>query len=197
MAITRDPANYPNMLNEQYGHLRAGVEDYYSGHLARANDIAVRIRTLVHSTTGSRPLLGFMDANYGSLDIYHKPTSPKVVFTIKQQVQFSGDGTAKFVREDFTNPGYELVPLTRWWMEAYLVFGTERPSKKDIILWAANKDGGAHVDDKVPEAFAIASEPPVRFAVNDVLVSQPNLARSTVAQAGCELLNYIERHFAQ
>jgi hypothetical protein len=42
---------------------------------------------------------------------------------------------------------------------------------------------------------AAASEPPFAFGVNGNF-TQPNLARVTVAQAGNELLDYIERHFS-
>jgi hypothetical protein len=75
-----------------------------------------------------------------------------------------------------------------------LVIGAVRSSKKEVVLDVANKDGGAHVDPEVPSRHAAASEPPLIFGLNENAV-RPNLARSTVAQAGNELLDYIERHF--
>jgi hypothetical protein len=72
--------------------------------------------------------------------------------------------------------------------------GTVRSSKKQVVLDLGNKDGGAHVDEEIPPRHAIASRPPVLLGVNENFV-QPNLARATVAQAGAELQEYLERHF--
>jgi len=79
-------------------------------------------------------------------------------------------------------------------MDQYLVIGTIRSSKKQVVLDVANKDGGAHVDDEVPARHVAASSPPVVFGANGNFV-RPNFARTTVAQAGNELLEYIERNF--
>jgi hypothetical protein len=49
-------------------------------------------------------------------------------------------------------------------------------------------------DPKVPFRHAAASEPPLILGLNEHAV-RPNLARSTVAQAGNELVDYLERHF--
>ena len=50
-------------------------------------------------------------------------------------------------------------------------------------------------DDDVPSRHVVATLPPFRFGVNENFV-QPDLARGTVAQAGGELLDYLERHFS-
>jgi hypothetical protein len=114
-----------------------------------------------------------------------------------QGISMSGDGTSKIIRDDFKLGLHELVPLEQWWTEPYLKIGlTVHSSKKQVVLDVANKDGGAHVDPEgVPTRHAAATEPPFQFGVNNSLV-RPNLARSTVAQAGNELRDYIERHFA-
>jgi hypothetical protein len=195
--VSRNPGNYLNLLREQYGLLKDAVDGFYAGNGAKANDAAVRIRTLVHNTAKSTALLSLIAPNYMKLSIYHRTkkfTHPNAVFVLHQPIQVSADGTAKFIRDDFTNPDYELVPLERWWTENYLVIGAIGSSKRQVILDLANKDGGAHVDPEVPYRHAAASEPPLIIGLNEHAV-RPNLARSTVAQAGNELLNYLERHF--
>jgi hypothetical protein len=87
--------------------------------------------------------------------------------------------------------------LEQWWTNEYLALGTIRSSKKQITLDTANKDGGAHVDADVPSRHAVASEPPVVFGGTDGQFYRLNLARGIVAEAGCELLDYLERHFHQ
>jgi hypothetical protein len=197
--VQRTPTGYLNLFKEQYDLLRAGIEDYYAGKEARAVDISVRIRTLVHSTASSTPYLSFIDPNFLDLLIYHQPRKhdqPGAVLVMKHRFQLRGDGTTKFLRPAFTEEGstYELVPLRQWWTEEFLVIGTVRSSKKQVVLDLANKDGGAHVDEDVPVRHAAASFPPVRFGIGEKQV-QPNLARATVALAGEELRECIERHF--
>jgi hypothetical protein len=192
---TRNPDEYLRLLKEQYELLKDAVDGYYAGSEAKANDVAIRIRTLVHDTSSSHALLSLLDADYLELDIYHKPTTPNQVFSLKQGIRMSGDGKSEIIRTDFSSPDYTLVPLKRWWTEEYLVMWKIRSSKKQVVLAVCNKDGGAHVDPEVPASHAAASKPPFAFGVNNNFV-QPNLARSTVAQAGNELLNYIERHFS-
>lgn len=193
--VARSQAGYVKALKEQYELLKDAVSAFYAGNEARANDVAVRIRVLVYNSKTSKALLSYLAPDYLKMPIYHKPTaSPKAVLLVKQSIRFSADGKSEVVREDFTSADYKLVPLERWWTEDYLVIGSIRSSKKQIVLDVANKDGGAHVDGEVPVRHAAASEPPITFGYNQNLI-RPNLARSTVAQAGNELLNFIERHF--
>jgi hypothetical protein len=194
--VTRSPVGNAKVLKDQYELLKDSVNDYYAGKEAKAIDVAVRIRTLVHDTDTSHAFLATIEPNYQNLDIYRKPPPAKnVVFSIPTGIQMSGDGTSRIIRDDFTLGSHELVPLERWWTAEYLIIGRIRSSKKQIVLDVANKDGGAHVDPDIPVRHAVASEPPFQFGVNENFI-RPNLARSTVAQAGSELLDYLERHFA-
>jgi hypothetical protein len=193
--VTRSPAGNVRVLKDQYDLLKDALNDYYAGIEAKAIEVAVRIRTLVHDTDKSHAFLASIDPKYAQLDIYRKPPPRKnAVFAIPTGIQMSGDGTSKIIRDDFALGLHELVPLERWWTEEYLIIGQVRSSKKQAVLDVANKDGGAHVDPEVPTRHAVASEPPFLFGVNQNFV-RPNLARSTVAQAGYELQNYLERHF--
>lgn len=194
--VRRNQTGNAQLLKDQYDLLKHSIDDFYRGIDAKAIDIAVRIRTLVHDTSSSHAFLATFDPNYRSLDIYRRrPPAAKVVFSIPAGIQLSGDGTKKFIKDDFGSGQHELVTLEHWWTDQYLVIGTVRSSKKEVVLDVANKDGGAHVDAEVPSRHAAASEPPFQFGVNDNFV-RPNLARVTVAQAGNELLDYIERHFS-
>ena len=202
--VTRTQEGYSQLLMDNYGLLKDSVEGFYGGNYAKALEIAVRLRTLVHQAdarpgqTPSRPLLDFIDPGYLKLSIYHKlPERPGVVFAVNQRVQISADSVPKFVRADFTSPPYSLVTLEQWWTKEYLGLGTVRSSKKQIALDIANKDGGAHVDANVPTRHAAASEPPVVFGGTGGQFYRLNLARGIVAEAGSELLDYLERHFRQ
>ena len=108
---------------------------------------------LVHDTQASHALLPLVAANYLDLDIYHKPTMPGSVFSIRQPIRMHGDGRIENLRADFTSPSYVLVPLKQWWTEEYFVMGPIRSTKKQIILDVANKDGrGTHRPEGSAEA---------------------------------------------
>jgi hypothetical protein len=194
--VTRTPAGNAKLLKDQYNLLKAAVNDYFAGVEARAIDVAVRIRTLVHDTGSSHAFLATLAPNYKQLDIYRKrPPSGRTVFWMPIGVQMSGDGTSRIIRDDFKLGLHELVPLERWWTDDYLIIGQEiRSSKRQVVLDVANKDGGAHVDAIVPSRHVAATLPPFQFGVNENFI-RPDLARGTVAQAGGELLDYVERHF--
>jgi hypothetical protein len=197
--VTRNPQGYSQLLRDQYSLLRGSVVAFYGGNSAAALDIAVRLRTLVHfpeTKSGQEPhppFLSLVNPDYARLSIYHKVPTPGAVLAVNQAFVISNTGT-RFIREDFTSPSYVLVPLERWWGEEYLALGTIRSSKKQVILDVANKDGGAHVDVNIPIRHAAASEPPVLLG-NEGEFIRPNLARTTVAQAGNELVEYLECHF--
>src|SRR3989442_10398829 len=202
--VARTQEGYSQLLRDNYALLRDSVEGFYAGNYAKALEIAVRLRTLVHQSdarpgqTPSRPLLHFIVPGYLKLTIYHKlPVNPGVVFAVNQRIQIGAGSVPMFVRAEFTNPPYSLVMLEQWWAEEYLALGTVRSSKKQITLDIANKDGGAHVDSNVPTRHAAASEPPVVFGGTDGQFYRLNFARGIVAEAGSELLDCLERHFHQ
>ena len=194
--VTRTPAGNAKVLKEQYELLKDAVNGYFAGAEIKAIVAAVHIRTLVHDTDKGDAFLATIDPNFNKLAIYRKPQpSSKAVFWMPVGVQMSGDGASRIIRDDFKQRAHELVPLERWWTDPYLVIGDVRSSKKQVVLDVANKDGGAHVDDDVPSRHVAATLPPFQFGVNENFV-QPDLARGTVAQAGGELLDYLERHFS-
>ncbi|HEU0369109.1 MAG TPA: hypothetical protein VFR42_07870, partial [Candidatus Acidoferrum sp.] len=59
--VTRTPGGNAQLVKVQYGLLKAAVNDYFDGVEARALDVAVRIRTLVHNTGNSHPFVATID----------------------------------------------------------------------------------------------------------------------------------------
>jgi hypothetical protein len=196
MPLTRTTEGYSQMLRDQHSLLKSAVEGFYEGHSAKAIEVAIRLRTLVHQTNNGNAALSFINPGYRTLTIYHKlPETPTAVFSVRTAFVLSGSGEAKLHREDFTSPSYALVPLARWWNEDYLIIGDVRTCKRQLVTDMSNTDGGAHIDEEVPRRYAAATEPGFITGSGDGAI-RPNLARTTVAQAGNEMLEYLERHFA-
>lgn len=198
MAV-RNPSNDAKLLQDQYSRLKDALQGFYAGKDVQALNVAITIRVLLHASKSSKSLLSRLHIDYLNLPIYDKPPlGPKTVFAVRTPLVISGDGTKGTARPQFDNGLYHLVPLSRWWNDDYQPLGALRLSKKEIVLNVANKDGGAHIDSKLPDHHATLSEPPFYFAMDnggEKHFMRPNLAYGITAQAGCELQDYLERHF--
>jgi hypothetical protein len=199
--ISRHPGNDENLLRTQYNRLRDALDGYYAGKREQLLNVATTIRVLVHDKPGtsSRSLLSRLNPGYWDLPIYNKlPPHPDSVLTIHSRLVFTGGQATRIVRPRFDTTTYRMVPLKIWWTADYQILGRKRLSKSEIILTVADKDGGAHIDEKVPQSFAALSEPPVRYGSEEMgklTFVQPNMAYDVTAESGCELQEYLERHF--
>jgi hypothetical protein len=199
--VSRHPGNDGNLLKAQYERLRDALEGYYAGKREQVLNVAATIRVLIHDKPGtpSRSLLSRVNAAYWDLTIYDKlPARPNAVLTIHTPIVLTGGGPTRIVRPQFVDGPYHLVPLKMWWTRDYQALGSKWLSKETIVRTVADKDGGTHVDGTVPDTYATLSEPPVRYGTESGgqrSFIQPNLAHDTTAHAGCELQEYLERHF--
>ena len=182
--------------------MRDALEGYYSGKEEQVLNVATTIRVLIHDkpATGSRSLLSRLNPDYWDLTIYDKPPlSPKTVFAIRTPLVLTGGGASGIVRPTFVAPLYQQVSLRQWWTSDYQPLGAVWLSKEKIVLTVADKEGGTHIDDKLPDTHATLSEPPFRFGMDNggqQLFIQPNMAHGITSQAGCELQECLERHFS-
>lgn len=199
--VSRHPGNDGNLLKTQYDRLRDALDGYYAGKKEQVLNVAATIRVLVHDKPGtaSRSLLSRLDTAYWDLTIYDKlPPHPNAVLTIRTSLVLTSGGPTRVVRPQFIPSLYHLVALKAWWTNDYQALGKKWLSKETIVRTVADKDGGTHVDGNVPDAHATLSEPPVRYGTESggrLSFIQPNMAYDITAQAGCELQEFLERHF--
>jgi len=76
------------------------------------------------------------------------------------ELKISHDGEGNATHEVHQLPlGIEglcrSIPLEQWWNEPVMKTLEGIYSRKDLILWAANKDGGAHVDAELPDMYSL------------------------------------------
>jgi len=158
-----------NSLDERYDEfiklMKALCEAYDKSDCdVIALSISVAIRVLVHDTDRSKSLLTHIkkkDRNYLSTNFQNKEeaVSLGLVRQINVGVKDGIGGEAKYWplcderyfpmrgQSTFTN-------FDNWWSEEE-VFKSSKASltRRDIVLSVANKDGGAHLDAKVPEKY--------------------------------------------
>ncbi len=148
--------DFRGQLRQQVGYLRRSIEQFDAGHEDEALRIAVAIRVLLHDTSASTSLLTHLGVKDRVRLISTSPGGPA-----DASVMFAfGMGLMDFRRAVAIRPrlgeiGWRLVPADEWWTEVIHVFdrGATRVSRKTMVLGAANKQGGAHVDPKLGGAF--------------------------------------------
>lgn len=143
-------------LKEQIKFLLASGESYDNGFDGEAKRMAVAIRVLVHDTKNSCSLLGQLglkERDFLSTCMDYDPLSATphgglvYIYTASKEPKYiamlDDSGTQKH------------IPFEEWWNEIVFVDSNKGMlTRKDIILTAADQDGGAHVDPKLDETYA-------------------------------------------
>lgn len=148
---------------------------YDQGHLEEALRMAVSLRVMFHDTHSSTSLLAHLGAK--------ETTSLKSTFASKKSMErdFPGFRGLTILPIMMTSAGVKaptdiwevrsILTAEEWWSEGIWLEGGTALSRRDIVLSAANQDGGAHVDDK-PSAKTkmIKAGPQITVTVNGKLL---------------------------
>lgn len=143
--------DYKKQLERQLGFIRRSCSLYDQGFEDEAIRISTTIRVLMHDTPKSTSLLKHLDKK--DINIFSQSSS----IILGGEVFFLNMGLIKsgrFVANLSEGALQRRIPLDEWWNQtAFILDDTLKLSKRDIVLTAANKDGGAHVDSHVPPAY--------------------------------------------
>jgi len=134
-------------LKRQLIFLRNSVAAYDSGCAEEAIRIGVTIRVLCHDTQKSESLLSKMGRK-GTLQLV---TTAK---TVPNEFLINMDFGELMAGMTFShNLEYDPVPedspsilCPDWWGQPVFIRAKTAYTRKDVVLSAANKDGGAHID---------------------------------------------------
>jgi len=137
---------YLDRLKEQRDFLRADIEQYERGQAHFAFKLAGTLRTIFHSTQVSTPILPDLAERYGL----------RMSFKGHRERQFD-DSLVLYVgfqvgnlKPDFGAPFLVTVDFDKYWNDIIYAEGKIRYTRNQLVLYAANKLGGAHVDPKIP-----------------------------------------------
>jgi len=135
-------------LQRQLGFLKRSCEDFDAGQHDEGLRIAVSLRVIFHDTPASTSLLTHLGirATAKVLTTFEPGyTENKQTGVISVTVPFWVDSTGARTPPLGDNERHDFILATEWWDE--IVMATSHKfSRKDIVLAAANQDGGAHVD---------------------------------------------------
>lgn len=159
MEPTMDDSDKPDFyehLCDQLDLLEMGIRNFDQHGDVHASTLAVALRVLFHNGRGgSTSLLRLLESENWALQ-----SSCGDGQTKKEVEQARASGRFTFIIDmEFTVAGARpylaqprgLVPLATWWDDE-IVYSDGRVfmTRKDVVLALANKDGGAHVDARIP-----------------------------------------------
>lgn len=135
-------------LRRQIGFLERSCAAYDSGHREEALCIAVSLRILFHDTKQSVSLLTHLGVKESvrvlstfELDLKGDNKTGLISAGMPVWLDSTGERTAPLndvMRRD-------LIPAAEWWTEVVISM-KHKLGRKDVVLAAADQDGGAHVD---------------------------------------------------
>jgi hypothetical protein len=165
--------DFVQQLDKQLRYIATSCREFDDGNHDEAIRIATSLRVIFHQTGKSTSLLTHLSATYTRIRTsVFKPPYPQDWFSPlasiktkvhvdKNRVKTPPDASPlEVVSPPTYRPLINKVPFKRyisapdWWgSEPAMIFHKKKITRKDIVLWAANKDGGAHVDDTLPADY--------------------------------------------
>ncbi|HEY5330704.1 MAG TPA: hypothetical protein VIJ79_12520 [Acidobacteriaceae bacterium] len=146
--------DFKAQLFKQLGFLWRSCAAYDQGHLDEAVRIATVIRVLVHDTSKSTSLLNHLCAlNINLASTVSNLDHSKSVF-------LTGMGRLTMTNTKSTwAPAIDCSAIDKqisvpdWWSQVVYVLGKVQATRKSLVLAAANKDGGTHVDSSLTHEY--------------------------------------------
>jgi hypothetical protein len=140
--------DFIEQLRRHIKFLKRSCAAFDAGHTEEALRIAVTLRVLFHDTKKSTSLLTHLGLKSSSLVLssfepgyIENKEDGTFRVTIPVMLDSLGERKAPLSRAR----RHDFITASEWWQEV-IVFTNYEISRKDVILSAANQDGGAHVD---------------------------------------------------
>jgi hypothetical protein len=153
--FVRTAEELAELLDEQVSFLKASCAAFDTGFNGEVKRLAVSARVLVHDTTKSTSLLTLTNRKgiqfFDSADPYDDANL--IGHSSLVQIQLGSPGAKPKPHLDDVLEARD-TDFETWWNGVVLVDAQRNEfSRRDIVLSLANKDGGAHVDHKIDEAY--------------------------------------------
>src|SRR5271165_3749777 len=147
-------------LREQLGFLRRSAAAVDAGSKEEAIRIAAALRVIFHDTPNSTSLLSHLHATNTIIRSMAPDRSNEAAQLrgLKVHGEFSWSLATMDPHELFhpiTTPcdTDRLIEAPLWWDEKIAHLDGVDYTRRKVVLWAANKDGGAHVDSHLPADY--------------------------------------------
>lgn len=140
--------DYQEQLKKQLQFLQNSCDGYDAGNKDEGVRIATVLRVLFHQTSQSTSVLTHLQAPYTKLLSTCERIPPGRTFwpNLTEIKIWPIMRIAEFIPKLDSARSRNFVSLGQWWRyEKVYLIGTLDLNRSDLVLAAANKDGGAHV----------------------------------------------------
>jgi len=141
-------------LRRQLGYLERSVRLFDLGYLDEAIRIATCLRVLFHDRPRDPPTQGSLHKLLGRPVLKLRTTCKPRTFgpgTFAYDGYLHLPGNIRPWHEYLTKE--EHLPVEAWWSQVIFVVDRKQVSRKNLVLWAAEKDGGAHADSRLDPGY--------------------------------------------
>jgi hypothetical protein len=153
--------NWKEELRKQIGFITNSCALYDQGSKSEAFRLATALRVLFHEGRNSKPLIGANRINIDkilSVGYLYAPAGSSFFPNLTAISLNPQKGIAEFIPKLTKLPEgnfyHRLLAPEEWWKtDLVYQFAREVVTRRDIVLWACEKDGGAHVDDVLPNKY--------------------------------------------
>lgn len=138
--------------NEHLDFIRNSAEQFDNGKTSEAKRLATSLRVLFHETSQSHSLL-HQTGNQNSILVLSS-VHPYVSANLSSYwglLKISGDQYVPVISESTST---KFLSFDDWWNEIILDDKESVFTRKDVVWYVANQDGGAHVDPGLDVKYA-------------------------------------------
>lgn len=189
--------DFREQLEKQLRFLKTSCDTYDTGDKDEAIRIATVLRTLFHTTKNSTSLLSHLKSqDIELLSVCEKiPEGVKFWTNLTVMKLSPVEGWAEYHPKLHTARIKKLVSFNQWWRyETVYLLGSLLVSRRDLVLSAVNKDGGAHVDSKLNAEYeevmkGVGWKIILNLPTGDKDIPFRNAHLAAIRQMGYEILN--------
>lgn len=147
--------DFEAQLTKQLGFVQRSCEMFDSGTIDEGIRIATALRVIFHSTNSSTSILAHLEKeDITLLTTVRNEVGQRDAFALIEMTWTVGEGNAFKSRPKLdTGITSRFISFTEWWQQEAIINSGKRITRRDLILSAANKDGGAHVDEFLDENY--------------------------------------------
>lgn len=153
--IIRSREELAELLEEQISFLRTSCAAFDAGFEGEIKRLAVSVRVLVHDTSKSTSLMTLTNRKginfFDSADPYDDNNLISHSSLVQVHIGLTGAMPKAHLDDGIATTE---IDFETWWNGIVLVDAQKNEfSRRDIVLTLANKEGGAHVDHRIDEAY--------------------------------------------
>lgn len=144
-------------LKEQLEFLKASAASFDAGFTGEAKRMAATTRVLLHQTANSHSLLAQLGMRQREFLNTALPYNPRNLLSTHGLVglEFGPAEVSYYAHLDRNPQGTRLTNFKDWWEEIVIADREKRSfTRRSLVLTLSNKDGGAHIDPELDEAYS-------------------------------------------